>query len=70
MVSFLHSTYDADEDSRGTIVLVFITNPSSTNTTVEVFNNDITAFGKYSSRLMDCFNNVTNMHCDRWRCRL
>ena len=70
MVNFFESTYVVDEDSRGNIVLVAITNPSSTNTTVEVFNNDITAFGEYSSRLMNCFNNVTNMHCDRWRCRL
>ena len=48
MVRFNESSYRVNEDSGPVQPVLVLSNPSSTDTTVEVFNNNITARGKYS----------------------
>ena len=46
-MNFSHSTYSINEDSGPLQPLLVLSNPSSTNITVEVFNTNITALGMY-----------------------
>ena len=47
-VEFSNSTYTVDEGSGFARLLLLLSNPPSTNITIEVFNANITALGKLS----------------------
>ena len=46
-MNFSHSAYSINEDSGPLQPVLVLSNPSSTNITVEVFNTNITALGMY-----------------------
>ena len=48
-VEFSNSIYSVDEDSGSARLLLLLSNPPSTNITIEVFNTNITALGKLSN---------------------
>ena len=49
-VSFNQSVYSADENDEMSHLLLTLSNPSSTDFSVEVFNTNMTALGKPFSR--------------------
>ena len=55
MVKFNKTTYHVNEDKGAARLALVLTKPSSINITVEVFNSNATAFGKYSGTLMDLY---------------
>ena len=46
-VSFNQSTYSVNEDAGTAQLLLMLSNPSSTDITVVVYNTNRTAFGEY-----------------------
>ena len=55
MVKFDKKTYRVNEDEGAAKFALVLTNPSSINIIVEVFNSNATAFGEYSRTLMDLY---------------
>lgn len=47
MIAFSQSSYNAEEDSRSIQAELFLSNPSSTDITVELFSSDGSATGKH-----------------------
>ena len=52
-VMFTETTYSVDEDGGSVAIGVELSNPSSTATTVEVYNTDGSATGEYCSILIN-----------------
>ena len=50
---FTETTYTVDEDGGSVTIGVELSNPSATNTVVEVFNTDGSATGEYCSILIN-----------------
>ena len=55
MVKFDKTTYRFIENEGVARLALVLTNPSSINIIVEVFNSNATAFGEYSGVLMDLY---------------
>ena len=47
VVSFSQSAYSVDESLTSVQPILFLSNPSSTDLTIEVLTTDISALGKY-----------------------
>ena len=60
IVEFDHAIYYVDEDDGPAQPTLILSNPSSTDITVQVFNTDGTATGEYCSILIN-YNVITNM---------
>ena len=50
---FTETTYNANEDDGSVTIGLVLSDPSSTSTTVEVFNTDGSATGEYCSILIN-----------------
>ena len=50
---FSETMYSVNEGDGSAVIGLVLSGPSSTNTTVEVFNTNGTAFGKYCSILIN-----------------
>ena len=55
MVKFDKTTYRFIENEGAARLALVLTNPSSINIIVEVFNSNATAFGEYSSALINFY---------------
>ena len=53
MVSFSQSKYNTSEDAGPAQPVLVLSNPSSTDITIEMFNTDETATGEYCSILIN-----------------
>ena len=53
MISFSQSTYNVSENAGPLRPVLVLSNPSSSNITVEVFNTDGSATGEYCSILIN-----------------
>ena len=58
-VNFSHSAYSVNEDSGSVQPVLVLSNPSSTDITVEVFDTNITALGKCSC----IFDELLKVYC-------
>ena len=50
---FTESVYSVDQDGEAVVIGVELSNPSATDTVVEVLNTDQTATGEYCSILIN-----------------
>ena len=53
VLSFIQSTYSVSEDDGPAQPVLVLSNPSSSNITVQVFNTDGSATGEYCSILIN-----------------
>ena len=58
-VSFNQSTYSVNEDAGTAQLLLMLSNPSSTDITVVVYNTNGTAFGEYWIWMFDKICTIT-----------